>query len=310
MVDRLEQLDNEMAENRCPSSRGVGMFVYRWDDILQDFSNHREKSVPLQMRLTKKHKNLNDLKVQITDRSTKAFICFDGRVITELDLQTLTISDSEEIESDDPKAPKFGDSQQVSTDGHHVAFFYNTHDRSDPDSETAMVQINDLIPSDHNAKYIKLIEPIPNPQEPWTFSADLSVLYTTQGIYDVSSVTTDMTTTRLFCSTWDASIIKGIKHNVIFSSCNRYLCVIGMDRCIIRIFEICRLKKIVTELKALRKALPRFWRVHGLFHPSLPILLLSGEFGDEHWAVEIDLSTLKMTELTWVPNSSRWVVLI
>ena len=51
------------------------------------------------MRLTEKHKKLNDLEVQITDRSTKAFISFDGRVINELDLQNLTISASEEIES-------------------------------------------------------------------------------------------------------------------------------------------------------------------------------------------------------------------
>ena len=199
----------------------------------------------------------------------------------------------------------------MSTDGYHIAFFYNIRDRSNPDSEAAMVQINDLTRSDHNAKYIKLIEPIPSSQEPWTFSADLSVLYTTQGIYDVSSVTTDMTTTRLFCSTWDASFIYGAEHNVDFSSCNRYLCKIKGSE--IRIFEICRLKKIVTELQALRTTLPLLGRIHGSFHSSLPILLLSGQpiekIGRNHWAVEIDLSTFKMTELTWDLGSSRWVVL-
>lgn len=273
------------------------LFIYRWDDILPFTFDHGEKSISFQMPL-----NIEwfSCLVVIIERSTKAFIVHGGGILTEVDLESNTTNSSEEF---DPSVYVTSDYHyhhhpQVSIDGRYVGFFYSTREKSDPHDGEAIVQINHLTRSESSPKYIRLIDPKPQPDKPWTFSADLSMLYTLQGIYDLSSATADMTSTPLSCPTWDFPEIENAGVNAIFSSCNRFVCLIYNWEVEFRVFEICHLKKCMTELHLSGPTFTSSRYLRGFFHPCLPVLLLDVlSFSEIHRVVEIDLSNLEITEL-------------
>ena len=286
------------------------VFIYRWDNIVLDTYDGGERSVSLCMPLMKNigTKNRFRPRLQMVESSTKAFLVSDDRMLNELDLRDLTIDSPGEVGS---HIDEYDDSdlyghRQVSTDGHHVGFFYRFIDESDPSKKEAVVQITDLTRPENSAKYVKLVEPTPDPRNPWTSSADLSLLYTTEGIYDLSSSNTNTTTTRLHHPDWDSwhcHTVWDAQDHVIFSSCNCFVFLFLPNVGSFKILKICRGTKSLIELHVRGPASLLSGRSSGAFHPNLPIFLLGPPRNyvyERHLPcplVQIHLSTLETAEL-------------
>lgn len=280
----------------------------RWNNIVQGNLDYQQTEFDWP--------NFHNAHLQIVQGSSKAFLVLGSSRTTwyEVDMRRFPISLSTELQSDATgnKAERVLHSQ-ISSDGHYLGWLYWLSDETTSNEETLLVQVTDLRLSMDETTYIKLRENFADDSLDWltirntTFNSDLSMLFLKNNVYDLSLTTHETTATRF---SWPTADETTSPTEVLFSPCNRFLCLIE-KKSRFKIYKLCRSTKTLRELcvDGARFSNPIRYGPIGKFHPHLPILLLSGRSESIKWIpnetgqiegyeiIEVDLSSLKAHKL-------------
>lgn len=279
----------------------------RWNNIVQGNLDYQQTEFDWPV--------FHNAHLQIVSGSTKVFLVLgSSRTWYEVDMRRFPISLFAELQSDATgKRAERVLHRQVSSDGHYLGLLYWLSDETTSNEETLLVQIIDLRLSMDDTTYIKLCENFADNfsdgliTKNTTFNSDLSMLFLKNIMYDLSLTTHGATATRF---SWPATDETSLPTNVLFSACNRFLCLIE-KKSQFKIYKLCRSTKTLRELcvDGARFSKDIAFDPIGKFHPHLPILILSGRYGPIKWIpnetgqmenyeiIEVDLSSLKAHKL-------------
>ena len=291
---------------------------YRWNDVTGGNLSYQRTKI--------EWPNVENIHLQIVRGSTTAFLVLGNhRILNEIDMRDFPINVSSQIQYDPQIIGKESILHyQVSINGYFVGYVCYANDETVPNKGEVFVQITDIRPFKNSTKYIKLCQRaadgLVRRKSPFLencikFSDDLSILYADERIYDLISATHEAVATYEMAVTtfsWFVTDTSTPVNTVVFSPCNRYLCLIDVETNF-KIYELCRSKSLVELCVHAARFSRKFMECIARFHPHLPILLLSGSAYekislDEEWriphfeVIEIDLSRPNLEALKLPPS--------